>query len=148
SGFEGGGPEILPAPAARWTFVVYAFLLALFAIFQFFTSEGLIYWTVKIPGCTFGPYVNHNHYAGLMEMLIPLTVASALPALRKQSSAAVVGCIILIPIASLLLSASRGGFVSLLVEVSLAAALVFWFGPRHARKLTALAGLAALMATG
>jgi O-antigen ligase len=81
-----------------------------------------------------------------MEMLIPLSVASGLPALRKQSSAAVVGCIILIPIASLLLSASRGGFISLLVEVLLAAVLVFWCGSRYARKVTALAGGAALVA--
>jgi O-antigen ligase len=82
-----------------------------------------------------------------MEMLIPLSVASALPEFRRQS-AVVVGFIILIPIASLLLSASRGGFIALLVEVLLAAVLVFWFGPRHARKLTALAGGAALVAAG
>ena len=117
-----------------------------FAIFQFFSSQGLIYWMVKSPGWTFGPYVNHNHYAGLMEMLIPLSVASALPALRRHPSAAVLGCIILIPIASLLLSGSRGGFISLLVEVLLAAVLIFWCGPRHARKATALVGGAALVA--
>ncbi len=78
------GATFCPLPALRWTLVVYTFLLALFAIFQFFSSQGLIYWMVKSPGWTFGPYVNHNHYAGLMEMLIPLSVASALPALRKQ----------------------------------------------------------------
>jgi O-antigen ligase len=143
---EAQGTEILSTSLLRWTLVVYTFLLALFAIFQFFSSQGMIYGLVKSPGWTFGPYVNHNHYAGLMEMLIPLSVASALPALRRQASAAVVGCILLIPIASLLLSASRGGFISLLVEVLLAAVLVFWFGPRHARKVTALAGGAALVA--
>jgi O-antigen ligase len=121
-------------------------LLALFAIFQFFSSQGLIYWTVKSPGWTFGPYVNHNHYAGLMEMLIPLSVASALPALRKDPSAGLLGFVILIPIASLLLSGSRGGFLSLLVEVLLAAVLVFWCGPRPARKVTALVGGAAILA--
>jgi O-antigen ligase len=146
SGSGGPGRDILASTSLRWTIVVYAFSLALFAIFQYFSSEGLIYWTVKSPGWTFGPYVNHNHYAGLMELLIPLSVASALPALRKQSSAAVVGCIILIPIASLLLSGSRGGFMALLAEVLLAAVLVFRFGPRHARKITALAGGTALVA--
>jgi O-antigen ligase len=143
---EAPGTHILCASPLRWTLVLYTFLLALFAIFQFFSSDGLIYWTVPSPGWTFGPYVNHNHYAGLMEMLIPLSVASALPALRKQSTAAVAGCVILIPIASLLLSASRGGFISLLVEVVLAAVLVFWCGPRHARRLTALVGGSALVA--
>ncbi len=130
----------------RWTLVSYTFLLALFAIFQFFSSDTLIYGMVKSPGWTFGPYVNHNHYAGLMEMLIPLSVASALPALRKQSSAAVVVCLLLIPIASLLLSGSRGGFISLLGEALLAIVLVFWCGPRSVRKLTSLVGGAALVA--
>ena len=136
----GTGSDILSTPALRWGLVIYTFLLSLFAIFQFFSSEGLIYWAVKSPGWTFGPYVNHNHYAGLMEMLIPLSVASALPALRKHPSAAVVGCLILIPGASLLLSGSRGGFISLLGEALLAAVLVFWFGPRRARGLTAAGG--------
>jgi O-antigen ligase len=134
------------ARVLRTTLVVYAFLLALFAIFQFFSSQGLIYWIVQSPGWTFGPYVNHNHYAGLMEMVIPLAVASALPALRKHPSAAVLGCVNLIPIASLLLSGSRGGFISLLVEVLLAAVLVFGWGPRHARQATALVGGAAILA--
>jgi len=144
--FEAHSSDTLSDSPLRWTLVLYTFLLALFAIFQFFSSDGLVYWMVKSPGWTFGPYVNHNHYAGLMEMLVPLSVASALPALRKQSSAMVVGCVLLIPIASLLLSASRGGFISLLVEVLLAAVLVFWCGPRHAHKLTALVGGAALVA--
>jgi O-antigen ligase len=123
-----------------WTIVAYTFLLALFAIFQFFSSQGLIYGVVKSPGWTFGPYVNHNDYAGLMEMLIPLSVASALPAVRKDLSAALIGFVILIPVASLLLSGSRGGIISLLVEILLAAALVFGCGPRQARKVTALVG--------
>jgi O-antigen ligase len=128
------------------TLVVYAFMLSLFAIFQFFSSQGLIYWVVKGPGWTFGPYVNHNHYAGLMEMLIPLSVASVLPALRRNASALLLGFVVLIPIASLLLSGSRGGFISLVVEVVLAAALVFFWGPRGARRPTALLGGAALLA--
>ena len=98
---------------------MYTFLLALFAIFQFFSSHGLIYWMVISPGWTFGPYVNHNHYAGLMEMLIPLTVASFCRRFAGNASAAVLlGFVALIPIASLLLSGSRGGFISLMVEVA------------------------------
>lgn len=138
--------DILSSSPLRWTLVAYTFLLALFAIFQFFSSQGLIYWMVKSPGWTFGPYVNHNHYAGLMEMLIPLSVASALPGLRKHPSAIVLGCLILIPVASLLLSGSRGGLISLLVEVLLAAVLVPWRGPRHTRKVTALVGGVSVLA--
>ena len=135
-----------PEAALAWIIVAYAFLLALFAIFQFFSGQGLIYWRVKSPGWTFGPYVNHNHYAGLMEMLIPLAVAGALPALRRRAPALVVGAVVLIPVASLLLAGSRGGFISLLVEIGLAAALVFGWGPRHARRATALVGGTAMLA--
>jgi hypothetical protein len=135
-----------PASPLSWIILAYAFLLALFAIFQFFSGQGLIFWRVKSPGWTFGPYVNHNHYAGLMEMLIPLAVAGALPGLRRRPSAAVVGVAVLIPVASLLLAGSRGGFLSLLVEVVLAAALVFGWGPRHTRAATALVGGAAILA--
>jgi O-antigen ligase len=136
----------MSSAALRWTLIVYTFALALFAIFQFFSSEGMIYWTVPSPGWTFGPYVNHNHYAGLMEMLIPLAVASALPVLRRHASAAMLGALLLIPVASLLLSGSRGGLIALLAEVLLAGALVFAAGPRHARRPTALVGAGALVA--
>jgi O-antigen ligase len=137
--------DILCPSPLRWTIVTYTFLLALFAIFQFFSSQGLIYWRVASPGWTFGPYVNHNHYAGLMEMLIPLSAASALPALRKHASALALGFVILIPIASVLLAGSRGGFISLVVEVLLAAVLVSWRAPQHAYRITALVGGAAIL---
>lgn len=139
------GACALSDSALRGTIVVYTFVLALFAILQFFSSQGMIYWTVKSPGWTFGPYVNHNHYAGLMEMLIPLSVASALPVLRKQGASAIVGCLIMIPIASLLLSGSRGGVISLLLEALLASVLIFLYGPRRARRPMLLLGGAAIL---
>jgi len=125
---------------------LYTFALAVFATLQFFSSHNLIYWAIPSPGYTFGPYVNHNHYAGLMEMLIPLVVASALPAIRKHPSAVLLGFVALIPIASLLLSGSRGGLISLVVEFLLAAALIFFCGSRRARKAAAAVGGLALIA--
>jgi O-antigen ligase len=125
---------------------LYTFALAVFATLQFFSSHNLIYWAIPSPGYTFGPYVNHNHYAGLMEMLIPLAVASALPAIRKHPSAVLLGFAALIPIASLLLSGSRGGSISLVVEVVLAAILIFSCGSRRARKPAAAMGGLAIIA--
>ena len=145
--FFATAPDGTGADVLRWPLLVYTFVLALFAVLQFFSSPGLIYWVVKSPGWTFGPYVNHNHYAGLMEMLIPLSCACALPALRKHPAAAVpVGCFILVPVASLLLSGSRGGCLALLVEAVLAALLVLGFGPRQARRTMAVVGGGALLA--
>ncbi|HUZ46436.1 MAG TPA: O-antigen ligase family protein [Terriglobia bacterium] len=105
----------------------YAFLMGLFAILQFFSSHGLIYWVVKSPGRTFGPYVNHNDYAGLMEMLVPIAAAYVLSRPRSDYQRLLLAFAVCIPVGSLLLSASRGGFVSFLVE-TLIFAWVLWNG--------------------
>lgn len=125
---------------------LYTFAMGLFATLQFFSSRNLIYWAIRSPGYTFGPYVNHNHYAGLMEMLIPLAVAGVLPGIRKDASAVLRGFVVLIPISSLLLSGSRGGFVSFTVEVLVAAALIFLCAPRRMRKIAAFVGASAILA--
>jgi len=109
------------APKATWrnlglVVTVYAFSVGLFAVLQFFSSHNLIYWTVKSPGWTFGPYVNHNDYAGLMEMLIPVAAAYVLSRPRTDPRRWLLAFGLCVPVASLLLSGSRGGFISLLVE--------------------------------
>lgn len=104
---------------ARLGFAVasYAFALGLFAILQYSSSNGRIYWTVKANGWTFGPYVNHDHYAGLMEMLIPIVAGYLLSRPEKDQARAALGFALLVQIASLLLSGSRGGLIALLTEV-------------------------------
>ncbi|MGH9581122.1 MAG: hypothetical protein ACRD2R_09015, partial [Terriglobales bacterium] len=51
--------------------VGFGFLLAMFAIIQDLISNGKLYWlrTPTRGGSIYGPYVNRNHYAGLLEML-------------------------------------------------------------------------------
>ncbi len=51
-------------------------LLSIFAIIQHFTSIDAIYWVKNIPENTdvFGPYINHNHFAGLVVMVLPITI--------------------------------------------------------------------------
>ena len=47
--------------------------MALFAVLQGMAPNGKLYWirALEQGGNIYGPYVNHNHYAGLMEMLTP-----------------------------------------------------------------------------
>ncbi|HEV2495928.1 MAG TPA: O-antigen ligase family protein [Terriglobia bacterium] len=98
---------------------VFTSALSLFAILQSLSRTSLIYWTVKSPGETFGPYVNRNHYAGLMEMLIPLTASYAFSRDRSHLPRLMRAAAVLLPIASVLLSGSRGGLVALVVETAL-----------------------------
>jgi hypothetical protein len=58
--------------------VVVGFAIALFAIVQRLTWNGRIYWLRAAPRDTaFGPFVNHNHFAGYVEMILPLAIALA-----------------------------------------------------------------------
>ncbi len=103
---------------------VFAFLLSVFAIVQLFSGPGLVYWSVKTEGWAFGPYINHNHYAGLLEMLIPISVAYVFSRPRHHPGRALLAFTVSVTIASQLLSASRGGMISLLAEFAIVAAII------------------------
>jgi len=103
---------------------VYGFLLALFSILQFFSSQGLIYWVVKSPGAAFGPYVNRNHYAGLIEMLIPLAAGYVLSRPPGYRWRVLLGFTVMVPIVSLLICGSRGGLITLLAELLILSVLL------------------------
>lgn len=53
---------------------IYGAGVAMFALLQSLSSSGKLYWirTPRFGGWIYGPYVNHNQYAGLMEMLAPI----------------------------------------------------------------------------
>ena len=132
--------------------VIYAAAISLFAIVQFFTSHGLIYWQVPSRGDVFGPYVNHNDYAGLMEMLIPVALCFALYRSLRGSNQSLLILGVCGAIASLLLSGSRGGMISIAVEMVILGAIILRWkaGSGDVRKwsfmgLVAAAGLAALL---
>jgi O-antigen ligase/tetratricopeptide (TPR) repeat protein len=57
--------------------VIFASVLSFLAILQHILWNGKIYWVRNITqgGSPFGPYVNRNHYAGLMEMIFPLVLS-------------------------------------------------------------------------
>lgn len=56
---------------------VLGFLLAFSSICQFFLREDYALWFRYVPANSmiFGPYICHNHYAGLMEMIFPPALA-------------------------------------------------------------------------
>lgn len=57
---------------------VTGFLVAVFGLVQFLTWNGKIYWVRKVPPSSpFGPFVNHNHFAGYVEMIIPVAISLA-----------------------------------------------------------------------
>ncbi len=113
--------------------IAYTFAMALFAVVQYFSSAGKLYWTVTphSGGWIFGSYVNHDHYAGLMEMSIPLSAGFALAEYRRHRLSALMGFAVLVPVASVLLSGSRGGMISLLLEAGMFLFVSLFKGPRR-----------------
>jgi O-antigen ligase len=127
--------------------VIFAGVMAVFSISQFFASPATIYGIVKPRwgGWVFGPYVNHNHYAGLMEMLIPIAICDLLsrrtgPGNRRILTAFAV----VVAVASLLLSGSRGGLIAFASEVGLVTLILWRRQPSARRPWFAAAGLAAV----
>jgi O-antigen ligase len=120
------------ASAATWrvfglTVLVLAAALGLFAMLQFAAGEQRIYGEVDTPGnLLFGPYVNPNHFAGLMEMLIPVAIFYIAARPGKTSLAVLLWLAVgaAIAVASLLLSGSRGGLLALAAEVVIALGIV------------------------
>lgn len=102
-----------------WFLLSLGFAVSLFAILQHFTFNGKLYWLRELQygGIPFGPFVNRNHYAGLMELLIPPGLAIQILGAERRDQLPLVTLFTLLPIGSLFLSASRGGMISFAVEV-------------------------------
>jgi O-antigen ligase len=115
------------------TVLVLAGSLGLFAILQFVSGAGQIYGIVATPnGGFFGPYVNPDHFAGLMEMLIPvafLYIAGRQGTFSFGALALLVSTVT-IAVASLLLSGSRSGLLALAAEIVIAASALLAWGVR------------------
>jgi O-antigen ligase len=109
--------------------LLFAGVMGLFSILQFASGAQKIYWSFDTSGSFFGPYGNRDHYAGLMEMLIPVAAFSLAERLRSVAAMALPGLAVTIAVSSLLLSGSRSGVLALAVEVIIAVALGAW----HAR---------------
>lgn len=113
--------------------VIYASGMGIFAILQFYSASSLIYWIVESNGWSFGSYVNHNHYAGLMEMLLPLGGLYVLSLRSDDIWRWLLGVAMLFPTTSLLLSSSRGGFISILGEILIFFGIAFYVRRRRSK---------------
>jgi len=109
-----------------WFLLSLGFAVSLFAILQHFTFNGKLYWVRELQygGIPFGPYVNRNHFAGLMELLIPPGLAIQILGAERRDQLPLVTLFTLLPIGALFLSASRGGIISFVAEVAFLTILI------------------------
>jgi O-antigen ligase len=122
-----------------WFVMVFGFLVAIFGILQHLTFNGKLYWfrEMRYGGIPFGPYANRNHFAGLMELVIPVALVPLVMGKVRRERWFLVGLFAMLPMVALFLSASRGGIISFAVEM---AALALLMVLRRAGGRYALAG--------
>ena len=106
--------------------VVFGLVLAVFALVQHFTWEGKLFWIRPTPSAgegTAGPFINRNHFAGYMEMLIPMALALAFTRGIRSETRLVYGFAAIIMGIAEAASLSRGGMVSLAAGLLFLAAM-------------------------
>jgi O-antigen ligase len=129
-----------------WILCSYGTVLASFALVQALAPNGKLYW-IWLPeqgGYIYGPYVNHNHYAGLMEMLAPFPLVLAASRFTEGNRRLAALGVAALMAGTIVLSGSRGGAIALLVQIVVLAILL----RHHLRTWKRPLLIAAILAAG
>ncbi len=100
---------------------IFGVSLAIFAVLQNLSSPNKLYWlrTPRFGGWIYGPYVNHNHYAGLMEMLAPMPLVYAFSRFAHRRDRWIAVSAAAFMAATIFLSGSRGGMIAFSVQIAI-----------------------------
>ena len=131
---------------ARFTDLLtwFGFLLAILALVQFYSSPDMLYWFRPTPGAqAFGPFVDKNHYAALMELILPGALLLAMRRDQKQLLHFVLCGLIL---ASAVVGASRAGAAVIALEVLTVTGVTLTTGRRFRENAKELVKVLALVA--
>jgi O-antigen ligase len=129
-----------------WAICAYGGVLAVFSLVQGLAPNGKIFWIFPLQqgGFIYGPYVNHNHYAGLMEMLVPFPLALAASRFTFGGRKLTVAGIGAIMAATVFLSGSRGGMIAVGIQIAVLA-LAMRSNQKNWKEPLILGGLLVLM---
>jgi O-antigen ligase len=141
------GQTLLRGSQARSLAVIVSFYgaaLAAFALLQGIAPNGKLYWIrqPRMGGWIYGPYVNHNHYAGLMEMLVPIPLVLSLTRLASSRARTAAAAAAAVMAGTIFLSGSRGGMLAIVVELLVLAGLLI----KQKRGLRTAIGVTVFMA--
>ena len=114
----------------------FAFLVAVLATVQTFTSNGKVFWLFATPYTDYvmGPILNRNHYAVFIEAVLPIALYLAV---RRQRESLLYSGMAAIMYASVIASASRAGTVLATAEVVLVPLLLWAFRRAAGRNIAA-----------
>jgi O-antigen ligase/tetratricopeptide (TPR) repeat protein len=124
---------------------IFGAILSFSSILQFYLTKDMALWFRHVPNNSMivGPYICHNHYAGLMEMIFPVILAlfffhrprvrnssliKGIVEILSQEKANIhilIGAAALLTVTSVFVSLSRGGMLSLCLSLLLFFYLLF-----------------------
>jgi len=111
--------------------VIYGLAMALFGLVQHFTWNGRFFWLrpteVTSP---FGPFANHNHFAGYMELLIPVPIALIVSRAVRAELRVLFGFAAVMMALAAVLSLSRGGMISIAAGLMFLVLMSAWLTRR------------------
>jgi O-antigen ligase len=98
---------------------IFGFAGSIFAIVQRLTYNGRMYWVRPVSDyiAPYGPYGNYNHFAGFIELILPLPFAYLLLArIRPEPRGLWLFSVVMMAVA-VVFSLSRGGMLAIGVEM-------------------------------
>ena len=123
-----------------WTLCGIGVFLAVVGLYGHWSPSEKIYgfWESEHGGAHFGPFVNRNHFAGFMAMIIPVAASLMFvkgfsrPKQKKRKRREIVygsqvlaTCALIVMMAALVCSLSRGGFIAASVSACVMSALAW-----------------------
>lgn len=128
--------------------LLFAFILAVFAIVQKLSFNGKVYWFWEphMQGLVFGPFINRNHYAAWVLMLTPLAWVKAARQRQPGETRLFWGLVLLVLGLSVMLSLSRAGTILFLLSFPLY--LVLGRSGRRTGRVAAAGALAVIVLAG
>jgi O-antigen ligase len=131
-----------------WFLILLCFTVSLMGIVQRFASDAKIYGlrTLTEGGDPFGPFVNRNHFAGFVELTLPIAFALMIFRGLRRDMFPMAGLLAIVPLGAMVLSGSRGGIISFAFAIAVLALLTRSRKGPDAPRLAAIAmvGFAAL----
>jgi len=118
------------------TIMVFGFLLAIFGLTQSFTSPTKVYWIRELNQSTaFGPFINRHHFAGYMELTIAMPLGLLFAGAVDKEKRIIYLFIAGLMGVALVMTASRGGIISLVAEILfLTIVTAIWRKPSERRR--------------
>jgi O-antigen ligase len=97
--------------------ILFGAVMGVFGLVQYFSGSRSVYWLRYAEASAFGPFFNRDHFAGYMELLIPLPVALIATRYVRGEKRLAYGIAAMFMGVAAIFTLSRGGMISIFAEM-------------------------------